>query len=30
MDTAFGDFDDFLDIMNQGKEKVKKWYEGLK
>ena len=30
VDTAFGDWDDFVDILGKGKQKVKDWYEGLK
>ena len=30
IDTAFGDWDDFVDIVGKGKQKVKDWYEGLK
>lgn len=30
IDTAFGDFDEFVDIVDRGKQKVKDWYEGLK
>ena len=30
VDTAFGDWDDFVDILGKGKQKVEDWYEGLK
>lgn len=30
VDTAFGDWDDFVDILGKGKQKLKDWYEGLK
>lgn len=30
METAFGDFDVFEDVIDQGFEKVKEWYEGLR
>lgn len=30
VDTAFGDWNDFVDILGKGKQKVKDWYEGLK
>ena len=30
MDTAFGDFDEFKDILKKGKSKIKEWYEGLR
>lgn len=30
IDTAFGDWDDFVNILSNGKQKVKDWYEGLK
>ncbi len=29
IDTAFGDWDDFVDILGKGRQKVKDWYEGL-
>ena len=30
IDTAFGDWDDFVNILGKGKQKIKDWYEGLK
>ena len=30
METAFGDFDEFKDILKKGKSKIKEWYEGLR
>jgi hypothetical protein len=30
IETAFGDFDDFLEIVGNGKQKIKDWYEGLR
>lgn len=30
IDTAFGDFDVFKDVLDEGRQKVKSWYEGLK
>lgn len=30
MDTAFSDWDEFVNILGKGKQKVKDWYEGLK
>lgn len=30
VDTAFGDWDDFVEILGKGKQKVKDWYEGLR
>ena len=29
MDTAFGDFDEFVEILSGGKQKVINWYKGL-
>lgn len=30
VDTAFGDWNDFVDVLGKGKQKLKDWYEGLK
>ena len=30
MEQAFGDFDEFKDLVNQGVGKIKNWYEGLR